>query len=381
MGTACCIGREGHEKPRQPPPGPGCLLGTSPRNAETKADSLNIAPTEAVFSLPIRQEELDNAFRSDVLGHLHGINAASQSSAPCATERETAAFGEVHDTHFACQKGFKDEEPNQDNFSVTRFKSGHTLACVCDGHGRCGHKVSERIVQTLPFLLLQQLGFDGTLTDADIEQGLVTVFNQAHKDVVAHAAEAKYDANHSGATAVVALFKDNEIWTAHVGDSKIVIGSEEDESLVYASQDHTPDCQPETERIEACGGEVRTPQHTDGAFDSPRVYVGGSKFPGLAMARCLGDDAMKKYGIIAEPEVSKTTVDPYKKPFVFIATDGVWQFMDADYVTRGIARMLKQVSADCVVKRVQELSRDKWGDNTDYSYCDDITSLLIFPTS
>ena len=87
---------------------------------------------------------------------------------------------------------------------------------------------------------------------------------------------------------------------------------------------------------------------------------------------------MKKYGIIAEPEVSKTTVDPYKKPFVFIATDGVWQFMDADYVTRGIARMLKQVSADCVVKRVQELSQDKWGD---YSYCDDITSLLIFPTS
>ena len=379
MGTVCCIGREGHEKPRQAPAGPGCLLGTSPRNAETKPDS-HLA--QALFSLPIRQEELDNAFRSDVLGHVHGIHTASQFSAPCAAERETAAFGEVHGAHFACQKGFKDEEEaNQDNFSVTRFKSGHTLACVCDGHGRCGHKVSERIVQTLPFLLLQQLRFDGTLTDADIEQGLVTVFNQAHKDVVAHAAEAKYDASHSGATAVVALFKDNEIWTAHVGDSKVVIGSEEDESLVHASQDHTPDRQAETERIQACGGEVRTPQHADGALDSPRVYVGGSKFPGLAMARCLGDDAVKKYGIIAEPEVSKTTVDPCKKPFVFLATDGVWQFMDADYVAHGIARMLKQVSADGVLKRVQELSHDKWGDNTDYSYCDDITSLLIFPTS
>ena len=93
MGTVCCIGREGHEKPRQAPAGPGCLLGTSPLNAETKPDS-HLA--QALFSLPIRQEELDNAFRSDVLGHLHGTHTASQFSAPCAAERETAAFGEVH---------------------------------------------------------------------------------------------------------------------------------------------------------------------------------------------------------------------------------------------------------------------------------------------
>ncbi|CAE7485511.1 ANK1 [Symbiodinium natans] len=74
----------------------------------------------------------------------------------------------------SAQAAVKDT-PNQDNFSITRFPSGHTLALVCDGHGKkghssslireegaeaaelmlSGHQAATRAVQTIPFLLLQ----------------------------------------------------------------------------------------------------------------------------------------------------------------------------------------------------------------------------------
>ena len=52
------------------------------------------------------------------------------------------------------------DAPNQDAFSYTRFKSGYTLICVFDGHGKFGHFVSERAVQTVPWFMVKECGFD-----------------------------------------------------------------------------------------------------------------------------------------------------------------------------------------------------------------------------
>lgn len=35
----------------------------------------------------------------------------------------------------------QDTSPNQDNFSVTHFKSGYTLICTFDGHGPFGQRL------------------------------------------------------------------------------------------------------------------------------------------------------------------------------------------------------------------------------------------------
>ena len=57
------------------------------------------------------------------------------------------------------------EPPNQDNWSVTAFKGGWTLFCVHDGHGPYGHFVSTRMVQTVPWYLME-CGFDKTCIES-----------------------------------------------------------------------------------------------------------------------------------------------------------------------------------------------------------------------
>ncbi|CAE7614461.1 cysI, partial [Symbiodinium pilosum] len=86
----------------------------------------------------IPQEVLDETFKTKVVGHTHGLITEGQQH---GDERERVMWGNIPLDPIpliACQKGckgFKDTSPNQDNFSVTHFKSGYTLICTFDGHG------------------------------------------------------------------------------------------------------------------------------------------------------------------------------------------------------------------------------------------------------
>lgn len=39
----------------------------------------------------------------------------------------------------------QDTSPNQDNFSITHFKSGYTLICTFDGHGPFGPGLNQAL--------------------------------------------------------------------------------------------------------------------------------------------------------------------------------------------------------------------------------------------
>ena len=49
--------------------------------------------------------------------------------------------------HFNCIPHRQDTSPNQDNFSVTHFKSGYTLICTFDGHGPFGQRLTGLFCQ------------------------------------------------------------------------------------------------------------------------------------------------------------------------------------------------------------------------------------------
>eukprot|EP00435_Cladocopium_sp_Y103_P062855 s682_g24.t1 len=99
---------------------------------------------------------------------------------------------------------------NQDNFSVTHFKSGYTLVCVFDGHGKLGHKVSTRAVQTVPYFLVSESGFGQEhVPESGIEEALKNAFEEAHNDVIA-CLRTDPKGQTSGTTAVAALFKGNK---------------------------------------------------------------------------------------------------------------------------------------------------------------------------
>merc|ERR1712151_576499 len=99
-----------------------------------------------------------------------------------------------------CQKGskgFRDTTPNQDNFSITTFNNGWTLACAFDGHGPCGHIVSTRTVQTVPFFMSQSEHFHS----GNWEKALVEAFEKSQKELVNHALENQWDVQAGGSTA------------------------------------------------------------------------------------------------------------------------------------------------------------------------------------
>jgi serine/threonine protein phosphatase PrpC len=279
----------------------------------------------------------------------------------------------------ACQKGskgFRDTTPNQDNFSLTYFKNGYTLACCFDGHGPFGHIVSNRTVQTVPYYLFKSEEFGNGKADDSISRALTEAFDRAQEDLVVHALENGWDVQASGSTAVAALWKDGKVWTANAGDSRCVIGTVNDKALVFETADHKPDNATEKARIESLGGEVRTQTYPDG-WVNHRVFVKGQSFPGLCMSRTFGDVSVKAHGVIATPEVKMTQVPgPDKLPFLVLASDGVWEFMDSPFVVKAMAKKIVAEGPKVSVQRLQREAQKRWKAE-EGDYCDDITSVLI----
>ncbi|XP_009769198.1 putative protein phosphatase 2C 51 isoform X2 [Nicotiana tabacum] len=131
----------------------------------------------------------------------------------------------------------------------------------------------------------------------------------------------------SGSTATVVLWMSGQILVGNLGDSKALLCSrrthfdqDSEDNLVTRLQaeeltrDHHPDRDDEKVRIEAAGGVV--------------LVIGVPRVNGiLAVSRSIGDIRLKRYGVIAEPEVMSwrhlTTDDCY----VVIGSDGIFERM------------------------------------------------------
>jgi len=333
----------------------------------------------SVFHTVVPQEELDRCFKEEVVGHSHGLMTEGQHH---GDEREVVSYGTVAVDPapiVSCQKGckgFKDVSPNQDNFSITYFKSGYTLICTFDGHGPWGHTVSHRTVQTVPYYLVVESGFDDTKIDeSTIPDALINAFTKAQKDVVAHSLENDWDIQASGSTAVAVLFKDNKIWTANAGDSRCAVGSEVDKKLIFETEDHKPQNEQEKARIEAAGGEVRSQVYPDG-WVNHRIFIKGKDYPGLCMSRTLGDCSVKEHGVVATPEVMMKEVDLSKNVFFIVASDGVWEFLDSQFVVKAVAKKIQSDGAAKTLEKLQREAKKRWKAE-EGDYCDDITSVLV----
>ena len=97
---------------------------------------------------------------------------------------------------------------------------------------------------------------------------------------------------------------------ASVGDSRAILCH--DGKAILLTNDHTPSCVDEKNRIMACGGSI----DWDGKM-TPRVNGR------LAMTRCFGNFDLKSYGVIAVPEMRTLQIDQDKDNFLALVTDGV----------------------------------------------------------
>jgi len=247
----------------------------------------------------------------------------------------------------SCKKGLKPESPNQDDFCILCADDTRVYG-VFDGHGPCGHDVSNFVQLSLLRDFAQHPQFQD-----DPEKALGMAFAQAQSHCVRCQSEGRLDCSLSGTTATLALLRRDVLYVAHVGDSRAVLakasfGGFQSEDLTH---DHKPTCEGEQRRIEAAGGEVR---RLDG--DIPyRVFLPGKMYPGLAMTRALGDTVGTIAGVTSVPEVSAFKVKNNWR-FMLLCSDGVWEFMTSQEAVDVVSKF----SASDAQKAAETLAAEAW---------------------
>jgi len=273
-------------------------------------------------------------------------------------------------------KGVRDTSIGQDNCSIATLRDGWEVFCVMDGHGVDGHWASTRASQTLPFFL-QESGCAQMLQAGGFEAALTTAFEKVEDDLEIKAHEEDIRLHFSGTTATVAVRDKvrDDLWVAHVGDSRAVL-LVPGEGVVYSTTDHKPTLEDEARRVEESGCVIEHTEYEDGEIED-RIYIKGEDFPGLNMTRSFGDIVVKDHGVIATPEVRRWCMSKYKTAYYLACSDGVWEFMSNEEVSDLVLGGLEE-GKSCVEVAEELLKRSQMSWKVrDPEYMDDITILLV----
>eukprot|EP01062_Namystynia_karyoxenos_P017819 TRINITY_DN1659_c0_g1_i2.p2 TRINITY_DN1659_c0_g1~~TRINITY_DN1659_c0_g1_i2.p2 ORF type:complete len:505 (+),score=122.88 TRINITY_DN1659_c0_g1_i2:73-1515(+) len=138
-------------------------------------------------------------------------------------------------------------------------------------------------------------------------------------------------ANGAGSCVACAVVEPQKgfVWTAHLGDSKVVV-FDRDFNVVFATTDHKPGSDRERQRIHGAGGAVIC------LYGVSRVVKPGTRVA-LAVSRALGDHGLRPY-VSGDCHLSAVAV-PEGGGWVLVACDGVW---DAPQTPEGAGAFLKE---------------------------------------
>lgn len=153
----------------------------------------------------------------------------------------------------------------------------------------------------------------------------------------------------SGTTASVAFLKNGKIYVGHVGDSKIVLGEEDENDRFWKAtsltEDHKPESSAEHDRIVAAGGKVITKagvprvvwqRPKTGQLKSRQLRsTKTDEIPFLAIARSLGDlwsynPSTNQFIVSPEPDVMVYDIIPNKHKCLIFGTDGLWNVISPE---------------------------------------------------
>lgn len=243
-----------------------------------------------------------------------------------------------------------------------------------DGHGDGGELVSQFALHEIPKRLEKHEDFQ----KGNVDKAFKEVFIGVNEDLEG---EPDIEPLYSGCTACVALVSHGDIFLANAGDSRAIMAKKQkdfDETFRHTAFDLTidqnPDSAGEQERIEMAGGFVSPPPE-EGL--SARVWLDANFSQiGLAMARSIGDYAVKNVGVIAEPVVTKYEIKK-EDDYMIIATDGVWEFLSSQDAVDIVSKEFQNGKcASVACQNLIEAAAAKWHEH-EGDYRDDITALVI----
>jgi serine/threonine protein phosphatase PrpC len=330
----------------------------------------------------------------------------------------------LFDIGFTTQAGSDPDryKTNQDAFFVhntTLVADGDNeddwiLLGVMDGHGTKGHLLTEYLQAQLPRRILQQLRSVkqpdsimtvseereqlekyksdlirlGRLENATTRSGessdgssmsmdsiLTDAFYLAQLDAMR---EPNIPAQRSGTTCVVAAIQkrvtDNdddkmihlEIHLAHVGDSKALWQTRDEEGncMIRSTYTTTTKDPSERERMERAEGRI---DNMGNVFYGPQ---------GIAMTRSLGNAFMIRAGVVPTPVIQRLQSNPQSWcEWLVLATDGVWDVLSQQRVQEIIQESHSLQSA---VEQIATESRVAWQEGLSMEVkIDDITCVAI----
>ncbi|XP_017277485.1 protein phosphatase, Mg2+/Mn2+ dependent, 1Da isoform X2 [Kryptolebias marmoratus] len=218
---------------------------------------------------------------------------------------------------------------------------------VFDGHG--GREAAQFARDYLWDFIKKQRGFwsscDREVCSA-IHKGFVACHHAMWKKLPEWPKTLTGLPSTSGTTASVVVLRGNRMYVAHVGDSAIVLGVQDDPSVpfikaVEVTQDHKPELPKERERIEGLGGSVIKKSGVNRVvWKRPRLSHNGpvrrstviDQIPFLAVARALGDlwsyDFYSgEFVVSPEPDTNVVILDPRKHRYIILGSDGLWNMV------------------------------------------------------
>eukprot|EP01039_Chlorochromonas_danica_P004657 gene4657-5100_t len=226
------------------------------------------------------------------------------------------------------------------------FSPNVTFAGVFDG--TVGPHAADFIAKEIPYHLaaskhMQELlrstnnNLDGKhqppaleAVACQIKAALHETFLSADRSLLAMCAE--QNLHYASSTGVTALLWNNLLTVAHIGDSKACIMKVMPDGRTMAEWltiDHKPNMPHELERIERSGGSLvwlhGNKPYIRGA-DFVRRQCNGEHPKQLNYSRAFGGKDLKKYGLIAEPDINHFEILPDDR-LVLLASDGLWDVL------------------------------------------------------
>jgi serine/threonine protein phosphatase PrpC len=204
---------------------------------------------------------------------------------------------------------------------------------VFDGHGPSGHKVSRFFRDSFADMLFRHRAFP-----CDARTAIRETLRKAERLVLR-----RVDCEYSGTTAAIAVVRGATLTAANVGDSGMFVttsplgaaaaGGVTSAALTSAAVtlEHKPEAAGERQRIESMGGQVvKQGEHP---LDPHRVYLKGTRVPGLAMSRSLGDTLAHSAGVVSEPDFYERALGEGDRLLV-LASDGLFDAVGLHAATR-----------------------------------------------
>jgi len=279
--------------------------------------------------------------RLTVVGGGEGIDGISASGSTGNLEKigqETGINCAVTEYYGVSKKGHAPYNPRKKNqdaiIMLEEPKTNSLVLCTLDGHGEQGDHVAQWFREKLPKNM-----FGHPLWATNLQVAVTEAIAKVEKELLKFY---KIDTEFSGTTLSMAIIRDNHLTGVNIGDSRVILARDaatptpaenavDNEATglaaVEITLDHKPDTPEEKARIIAAGGRVFAVQYDDGIDGPPRVWLGHTDIPGLAMARSLGDVVAHSAGVISDPDFTEFDLDPKKDKFLVVATDGLWEFI------------------------------------------------------